>query len=166
MSTRVFTDSHKLKLSLAKLGNENAAGKRSREFSDKMRKLKLGTKGGKRSSETRLKMSISAKKRAAKWVFSQKETKIETKLYSELNRIGIEYIKQHRIGRYIVDAYIPSLNLVIEADGEFWHSVDRVVKKDIEENKYLKSEGYNLLRLSEKQILESEFDIEKYGVSI
>ena len=85
-------------------------------------------------------------------------TSIEKKLYDELKRRGILFETQKLInGKFLVDAYIPSLNLIIEADGNYWHSLDRVVKKDKAENAYLKKCGYNLIRMSETEINNNSF---------
>jgi len=88
-------------------------------------------------------------------VFSNKQriTSIEKKVYEELKIRGLLFEKQKVInGKFLVDAYIPKLNLVIECDGDYWHSLDRVKKKDKAENAYLTKCGFNLLRLSEKEI--------------
>ena len=85
-------------------------------------------------------------------------TSIEKKVYEELKNRGLLFEKQKLInGKFLVDAYIPSLNLVIEADGDYWHSLDRVVKKDRAENAYLTKCGFNLLRLSETEINNGEY---------
>lgn len=85
-------------------------------------------------------------------------TSIEKKLYAELKRRGLLFETQKLInGRFLVDAYIPNLNLIIEADGNYWHGLDRVVKKDKAENTYLTKCGYNLLRLSETEINNTNF---------
>lgn len=89
---------------------------------------------------------------------SKEPTSIEKKLYMELARRGLLFETQKIInGKFIVDAYIPSLNLIIEADGNYWHSLDRVVKKDRAENAYLTKCGYNLLRFSEAEINSGDF---------
>jgi len=80
-------------------------------------------------------------------------TSIEKKVYDELKRRGILFEAQKLInGKFLVDAYIPSLNLVIEADGDYWHDLDRVKKRDKAKNAYLKKCGFGLLRLSEADI--------------
>jgi len=89
---------------------------------------------------------------------SKEPTSIEKKVYNELKTRGLLFETQKLInGKFIVDAYIPSLNLIIEADGDYWHSLDRVVKKDKAENAYLTKCGYNLLRLSEHEINNGSF---------
>ena len=34
---------------------------------------------------------------------------------------GFAYEKQHRIGRFVVDTFVPIANLIIEWDGDYWH---------------------------------------------
>jgi len=85
-------------------------------------------------------------------------TSIEKKLYNELKARGLLFEKQRLInGKFLVDAYIPSLNLIIEADGDYWHSLPKVVRKDKSENAYLTKCGYNLLRLPEHEINDGSF---------
>lgn len=84
------------------------------------------------------------------------ETGIEKKLYDYLLLKGILFERQKLInGRFLVDAYIPSLNLVIEADGKYWHNM--VKGKDKAENAYLKKCGFNMIRLTEEEINSGEF---------
>lgn len=85
-------------------------------------------------------------------------TSIEKKLYDELQKRGLLFEMQKLInGKFVVDAYIPSLNLIIEADGDYWHSLDNIRKKDSSENAYLKKCGFNLLRLSGTEIENNKF---------
>lgn len=85
-------------------------------------------------------------------------TSIEKKVYDELKSRGFLFETQKLINnKFIVDAYIPSLNLIIEADGDYWHGLDRVIKKDKAENAYLTKCGYNMLRLTELEINNGSF---------
>lgn len=85
-------------------------------------------------------------------------TSIERKVYEALDEMGITFKRQYPIGNiFLVDAYIPNLNLVIEADGDYWHSLPKSIIKDKSKNTYLQSHGYNLLRLTEKEINEGTF---------
>jgi len=131
--------------------------------------------GQKASDETRLKMRrahLGMKKPWAKnniGIARQAQqnmkgpTSIERKVYDELKRRGILFEKQKLINnKFVVDAYIPSLNLVIEADGDYWHSRPRTIGMDKSKNAYLTKCGYNLLRLSEKDInWDTEKEIDK-----
>lgn len=85
-------------------------------------------------------------------------TSIEKIVYEELKNRGFLFEEQKLInGRFLVDAYIPSLNLIIECDGNYWHSFPKTVKKDKAENAYLTKCGFNLLRLSEAEINNGSF---------
>lgn len=89
---------------------------------------------------------------------SKNPTSIERIFYDFLFKKNIVFEKQHLINdKFLVDAYIPSLNLIIEADGKYWHSLPRVVKKDRAENAYLQKCGFNLLRLTEMEINNGSF---------
>ena len=80
-------------------------------------------------------------------------TSIENKLYDELARRKLFFEKQKLINnKFLVDAYIPSLNLIIEADGNYWHSREDIMKRDKSKNAYLTTCGYNMLRLTETEI--------------
>ena len=104
----------------------------------------------------------SLKEKQMKGLLSQQNSKeptsIEKKLYQELKDRGFLFETQKIInGKFVVDAYVPKFNLIIECDGIYWHSLDRVVKKDKAENAYLTKCGYNLLRLTETEINNYKF---------
>ena len=89
---------------------------------------------------------------------SKELTSIERKVYEELKSMGLLFETQKLInGKFVVDAYIPSLNLIIEADGDYWHSLEENVVRDKSKNTYLDKCGYNLLRLSESEINNGKF---------
>lgn len=77
------------------------------------------------------------------------ETSIEVIIRTFLDTLPLPYQQEAQIGRYAVDFLIPSLNLVIECDGIYWH---RDKRRDIAKNHFLKKQGYQLLRLSEDSI--------------
>lgn len=85
-------------------------------------------------------------------------TSIEKAVYDELKDRGLLFEKQYLVnGKFLVDAYIPSLNLVIECDGDYWHSLDRVIKRDRAKNAYLTKCGYGLARFTETDIRSGEY---------
>jgi len=60
------------------------------------------------------------------------QTSIEKKVEKWLKLIGIKYEKQFRIGKNFIDFAIPSMNLLIEADGAYWHKKQSIdIKRDI-----------------------------------
>jgi very-short-patch-repair endonuclease len=123
-----------------------------------------GMTGRKHSLRTKLKMSKSASGTKRPWAVQNavlgalalsqlKSTSIERKVYEELKNRGLLFEKQKLInGKFLVDVYIPSLNLIIECDGDYWHSLDRVIKRDKTKNAYLTKCGYNILHLTETEI--------------
>jgi very-short-patch-repair endonuclease len=129
------------------------------------------SKGKKITEKHRLNLSIShrgstskeeLKKRGLTGLLKQQSmkrpTSIEKTVYDFLLLKGIIFERQKLINnKFLVDVYIPSSNLVIEVDGNYWHSLDRVMKKDKAENAYLGKCGFNLLRLSEEEINNGKF---------
>ena len=119
---------------------------------------KTWIKGKTHSKETREKLRKAGIKGLLKLQARNGPTSIEKKVYNELKERGLLFEKQKLInGRFLVDAYIPSLNLIVEADGDYWHSLPKAVKKDKAENAYLTKCGFDLLRLTETEINNGEF---------
>jgi very-short-patch-repair endonuclease len=82
-----------------------------------------------------------------------RETSIETKLYAELERRGITFVKQQVIdGLWVVDALIPGARIVVECDGEYWHSLPEMQKRDKKKDAYLRSRKYKVFRFPEAAI--------------
>jgi len=109
--------------------------------------------------ETRCKMSEARKIAWANGVYDgvfQSPTSIEQELMAALDIMGIEHWPQYRPDgcRFTFDEYVPESNLLIEADGDYWHSTARSKKQDIKKNTWAKENGYTLLRISESDIKE------------
>lgn len=180
---RKFTEEHKRKLSESHKGQRGywTGKKRGKWTEEHKRKISESLKGksknkgrtpwnkGKKTGplskahKTKIGKSNKGKVKTTKqWesfnkTIAKGPTSIERKLYKQLKKKNINFIKEHIIGKFRVDVYIPSLNLVIEADGDYWHSLDYVIKKDKTENAYLKKHGYKLLRISETDINNGNF---------
>lgn len=179
----IKTEQHKSKIRQSCIGI-NKGIKRSGEYKEKMRLLKLGKPSKRKGIKTgfvpksafKIGQYTEAQKRGsilgAKTLSQRKITSIEKILYSLLEKTGLFFERQKIInGKFLVDAYVPKLKLVIEVDGNYWHSLDRIVKKDKAENAYLTKCGYRILRISEHDItkyttasLYSEIIAEKRGV--
>ena len=61
---------------------------------------------------------------------------------------GAKFRRQGRIGRYIVDFVCLEAKLIIEIDGPL-HELR--VEKDLERQRWLESDGYRVLRFTDKQ---------------
>lgn len=96
-----------------------------------------------------------------------KPTKLEFAVATALDSLELEYIAEHcpknSPGRY--DFFVPSLNLLIEADGYFWHHSDWAkentdsTERDERKTKWALDNGYKLIRLDEYDVLEAGADI-------
>lgn len=108
--------------------------------------------GPNKSKEIRRKI----KRKRAKQIIPQKDTKIEVKIQNFLKQLGIEffthqYMKKIEHG-YQCDILIPSMNLVIECDGNYWHKYPIGRDLDHIRTRELLERGFKVLRLWESEI--------------
>jgi very-short-patch-repair endonuclease len=61
---------------------------------------------------------------ASKKLRTMKKTKIEDYMYTLLTKVDIDFIFQYKFKNRFFDFGIPSLNLLIEVDGDYWHGKD------------------------------------------
>jgi very-short-patch-repair endonuclease len=126
-------------------------------------------KGKHLSEETKKKISLTKHSRYTKerlseigkfarknLVMPKQDTSIEIKLQNFLKELNIEYyphqyIKEIEHG-YQCDIWIPSLNLIIEADGDYWHNYPFGNDIDHIRTKEMEAVGFNVLRLWEHEI--------------
>lgn len=85
-----------------------------------------------------------------------KTSSLERIVSSLLDGLGIAYLSHVTIGRYVVDFLVPHRKLVIECDGEYWHSLPGVPEKDERKDRDLSSRGYGVLRLPGRLIKAGE----------
>lgn len=128
---------------------------------------------GKRHSEdSRRKMSEAAKRRLvndpgrmkrmsdlarAKWRalghrIYRTPTSIELSVARVLDLLNVQYEQQRVIGPYIVDIYIADRNLIIECDGDYWHTLPGAQERDRVRDQWLEGQGYHVCRLWEHDI--------------
>lgn len=117
----------------------------------------------KKYGKSSLKMCLNSSRK------NKKGTSIECKIIEILDKNKVSYKKQFSIKKFIVDFYLPNQNLVIEADGDYWHGnpnkyneFDKIQKKrrkiDKRKNNTLKKLGYNLIRFWGSEIKNSNFE--------
>ena len=99
--------------------------------------------------------SKKIKKARAKQILPVKDSSIEVKIQNFLKQLGIEFFTHQYIKiehGYQCDILIPSMNLVIECDGDYWHKYP--IGRDIDNirTKELLAKGFKVLRLWEKDI--------------
>jgi len=79
-------------------------------------------------------------------------TSIEISAAEILRARGIEFEQQKVIGPFICDIFVASLNLDIECDGDYWHSLPNMKKRDRMRDSWFWRNGYRVLRLTEREI--------------
>lgn len=87
--------------------------------------------------------------RMAKHRKSGRKTSIEQRMAELLDMIGIDYVFQYPILNYNADFAIPSLGIVIECDGLYWH---KDTEKDKERQKRIEAAGWFVLRFTDEKI--------------
>ena len=87
------------------------------------------------------------------------DTWIERDINAFLTEHSIDFIPQYSIGRMTADFYIPSINLIVEANGDFWHANPsvytdekllhpiqrRAIEKDERKMRQLYDKGYDVI---------------------
>lgn len=56
----------------------------------------------------------------------RKTNKLEQLGYRLLDEIGLNYEQQYVVGRYVVDAFVPSAKMVVQFDGDYWHGNQKI----------------------------------------
>jgi very-short-patch-repair endonuclease len=119
-------------------------------------------KWGKHSNSEKDKIRIAR----AKQVLPVRDTKPEIKVQNLLRELEIEFLIHqfmHIEHGYQCDIFIPSMKLIIECDGDYWHGnplrnkeldgrQKRQKEKDDLRTKELREQGYKVVRLWESDI--------------
>ena len=123
----------------------------TKEVIERLRKRNFEDNPSKRP-EVREKLKVTR----AKQILPVKDTKIELKIQNFLKQLGIEYFTHQYMKEiehsYQCDVLIPSMNLVIECDGDYWHKYPIGREIDNIRTSELLSNGFKVLRLWECEI--------------
>jgi very-short-patch-repair endonuclease len=76
----------------------------------------------------------------------------EQRLWKALRKLDAHIRRQAPIGPYVVDFACHSRKLVIEVDGEGHERLDDVVLRDFERSEWLRSQGYRVVRFTNRQV--------------
>jgi very-short-patch-repair endonuclease len=84
---------------------------------------------------------------------NQGPTWIEQELSRILDQMRVHHSAQHPIygTPYVADEYLPEANLLIEALGDYWHSLPDTQQKDTLRRRLLRKRGYRLCEISESE---------------
>ena len=105
------------------------------------------------TEEAKLIFATTAAERCRVLRLGQRPTRLELTLYAVLEAAGVEFEREVRFGRYVVDAYCPHSHVAFEADGVHWHDAEKDAQRDawLMENHKLP-----VLRFSEQRLKEVE----------
>ena len=165
---------------------ENNMAHRGHKWSEESKKRfsesLTGKKGRKHSAKAKSNISLGVKNSVAKWYSwwnslsveekaekmkkvwegnNKRETSIEKKVREQLQQSGLSFKSQLCIckNRFIVDFYLPDLKLVIECNGDYWHSREERKRRDKLLEEYVLMKGKRILWLWEKDIRAEGFDV-------
>jgi very-short-patch-repair endonuclease len=77
---------------------------------------------------------------------------IERKVKDILDELNIEYEPQYPINGFFPDFAIPSKNIIIECDGDYWHNLPGAKEEDLVRQEILESLGWKFIRFTETEI--------------
>jgi very-short-patch-repair endonuclease len=89
--------------------------------------------------------------------FGRAETKLEKKTKDTLKELNYKHKQYYWLNKNgwnpkEYDFYIKDLNLLIEVDGAYWHSLPENVENDRYKNEFATEMNYGLIRIPEKDI--------------
>jgi len=112
--------------------------------------------------------NMGVRKMRDKIKIPKKDSTIEIKIQDFLTLLKVEFVTHKYINleyAYQCDIFIPSLNLVIETDGDYWHGNPKMYpinklnerqigqrKRDISRTKELLEKGYKVIRIWENEV--------------
>jgi very-short-patch-repair endonuclease len=85
-------------------------------------------------------------------------TVAERMLWAELRKLNLNIRRQAPIGRYVADFACHTARVVIEVDGPI-HDEPEVRQRDAERTAWLESQGYRVLRISEKVVRNRLYEV-------
>ena len=99
---------------------------------------------------------------------SGKDSILERVTQQLLNLLNVEYNKHYVIGPYEFDLFVQSYDLLIECQGEYWHSLDKAKKNDAVKSTYIDEyfPQLQLLYLYERDFLNPEIVKQKLAKAI
>ena len=143
-SGRTFSAVHRQRISIAKKGQQTRLGCHLSAVAKA--KISAVHKGKIVSEATREKLALAGRRTKI-----LRPTSLEKALYALLQRGGLCFEREKPIGGRRVDAFVPSHNLVFEADGSHWHQDP---KKEQERDEYLLGQGVAaVIHLSEEDLI-------------
>ena len=111
-----------------------------------------GTEGGRIPSWTEIKPNTWDRAQRLRRALTPAEKKLWKALRAK--QLGLNFRRQHPIGRYVADFYSPQARLVVEVDGDS-HAEPDQIRHDEERTRFMETHGLHVKRYSNRQINES-----------
>lgn len=90
------------------------------------------------------------------YVKGNRVSRFEETVFEYLVNINGQLIRQVKKGRWSFDMAIDGTNILIEADGSYWHSQPHVKARDERKNVWCKENGFELYRIDELTFYKSK----------
>lgn len=118
-----------------------------------------GMYGRTHSEESKEKMRLAKLQNYKDGIYKSKSNG-ECELAKHLLEKFPDLVWQYTIPKYyrVYDFYIPSLNLIVEYDGDYWHREEKFFTKDREDTSNAINSGYQIFRYWESTIKEVGVD--------
>lgn len=117
---------------------------------------------GRKHSEEVIKKCRAAKIQNLKdGVYSSSTSQGELELLAHLREAVGEVVHQFTVPNYhrVYDFYIPSLNLIVEYDGDYWHREEKYLNKDCKDTNKAIKRGFKIFRYWESTVKQLGVDI-------
>ena len=106
---------------------------------------------------TRVSFEMRQKARSLRHLMTKAESQLWYEL-RDLKSVGLKFRRQSPIGPYIVDFVCPACKLVVEVDGDL-HEHEHGKRHDANRDSYLRSLGFDVLRIDEPDVIDSAWHI-------
>jgi very-short-patch-repair endonuclease len=91
------------------------------------------------------------------WIARYKQNRVsevETRFLDLVEAAGLPLTRQVKVRHFVIDAVAKETNLAIEFDGEYWHSLPRMVEKDARKTTAIAFAGLKLVRIPERLFID------------
>lgn len=80
----------------------------------------------------------------------------EDQVYDYLIKQNIDLLRQIKKGRWTFDFVVKNKEIMIEADGSYWHSLSKQQERDIKKDRWCQDNGIELYRINELQFYKNK----------
>lgn len=104
------------------------------------------------TAEERTKIALPGRLACLEATRLREPTSIERAVVSVLTEMDIAFEQQVLFKYYVADIYLPEQNVIVECDGDYWHSTPVMIAHDKKRDKWFMNHGIGVIRLKECDI--------------